>query len=391
MSFPEFMAEDIPEPSGQFLLYQTEDGRSRVECRFEAETLWLSQALMAELFDTSPQNITLHLKSLYEDGEIVEAATCKEFLQVRQEGSRTVRRGVKHYNLDAILALGFRVRSPRGTQFRQWATAQLREFLTQGFIMDDERMKNPDQSIYFERVLERIRDIRSSEKVFWRKVCDIYATSIDYDPKAETSEKFFATIQNKMHWAAHGQTAAEVIHHRVDARKPNMGVMSFQGTTPRKSEVSIGKNYLNEEELEMLNRIVTAYLEFAELRAKRREKAKALRYPAVSPDLRLFHCSPITAHSALPPLSAFDSFVVQAKWLRSVKKIATAHSAFTLSDFPHLFPRAHRCRHRTPLRPQRGCHRRRRRAARTAAQTPSPARRLRSDRRRPRHTGSHPV
>jgi len=265
------MSEELPEPSGEFLLYQTEDGRSRVECRFGDETLWLSQALMAELFDTSPQNITLHLKSLYEDGEIAEAATCKEFLQVRQEGNRTVRRGVKHYNLDAILAVGFRVRSPRGTQFRQWATAQLREFLTQGFIMDDERMKNPDQSVYFERVLERIRDIRSSEKVFWRKVCDIYATSIDYDPKAETSEKFFATIQNKMHWAAHGQTAAEVIFNRVDARKLNMGVMSFEGSKPRKSEVTIGKNYLNEEELEMLNRIVTAYLEFAELRAKRGE------------------------------------------------------------------------------------------------------------------------
>lgn len=265
------MSEELPAPSGEFLLYQTEDGRSRVECRFGDETLWLSQALMAELFDTSPQNITLHLKSLYEDGEIAEAATCKEFLQVRQEGNRTVRRGVKHYNLDAILAVGFRVRSPRGTQFRQWATAQLREFLTQGFIMDDERMKNPDQSVYFERVLERIRDIRSSEKVFWRKVCDIYATSIDYDPKAETSEKFFATIQNKMHWAAHGQTAAEVIFNRVDARKLNMGVMSFEGSKPRKSEVTIGKNYLNEEELEMLNRIVTAYLEFAELRAKRGE------------------------------------------------------------------------------------------------------------------------
>jgi hypothetical protein len=178
---------------------------------------------------------------------------------------------VDYYRLEAVLAVGYRVRSSRGTQFRQWATAQLREFLTQGFIMDDERMKNPDQSVYFERVLERIRDIRSSEKVFWRKICDIYATSIDYDPKAETSEQFFATIQNKMHWAAHGQTAAEVIFIRADARKPNMGVTSFLGATPRKSEVTIGKNYLNEKELEMLNRIVTAYLEFAELRAKRRE------------------------------------------------------------------------------------------------------------------------
>ncbi len=282
------MADQSPESPGQFLLYQTEDGLSRVECRFQDETLWLSQALMAELFDTSPQNITLHLKALYEDGEISEAATCKEYLQVRQEGKRTVRRAVKHYNLDAILAVGFRVRSARGTQFRQWATTHLREFLTQGFLMDDERMRNPGQSVYFERVLERIRDIRSSEKVFWRKVCDIYATSIDYDPKAETSEKFFATIQNKMHWAAHGQTAAEVIFNRVDSRKPNMGVMSFQGNSPRKSEVTIGKNYLNEEELDTLNRIVTAYLEFAELRAKRREAMRMVDWIAKLDDfLRL--------------------------------------------------------------------------------------------------------
>jgi len=264
------MADDFPESSGKFLLYQTEDGSSRVECRLQDETLWLSQALMAELFDTSPQNITLHLKSLYEEGEITEVATCKEFLQVRQEGSRTVRRGVKHYNLDAILAVGYRVRSARGTQFRQWATAQLKEFLTQGFIMDDERMKNPDQSVYFERVLGRIRDIRSSEKVFWRKVCDIYATSIDYDPKQEVAEKFFATIQNKMHWAAHGQTAAEVIFHRADAAQANMGVTVFPGGAPRKADVIVAKNYLNEEELSMLNRIVTAYLEFAEIQAIRR-------------------------------------------------------------------------------------------------------------------------
>ncbi len=299
------MADHSPESSGQFLLYQTEDGLSRVECRFEAETLWLSQALMAELFATTPQNITLHLKALYEEGEISEAATCKEYLQVRQEGKRTVRRGVKHYNLDAILAVGFRVRSPRGTQFRQWAAAQLREFLTQGILMDDERMKNPDQSVYFERVLERIRDIRSSEKVFWRKVCDIYATSIDYDPKADASQQFFATIQNKMHWAAHGQTAAEVVFHRVDASKPNMGIMSFQGKSPRKSEVAIGKNYLNEEELDTLNRIVTAYLEFAELRAKRREPMRMVDWIAKLDDfLRLSdyevltHAGKITAEQA---------------------------------------------------------------------------------------------
>ena len=262
------MNNDFPQPSGDFLLYQTEDGRSRIECRLRDETLWLSLNQISELFDRDKSVISKHLKNIFEEGELARGSVVAQNATTAADG-KTYQ--VDYYRLEAVLAVGYRVRSARGTQFRQWATAQLREFLTQGFIMDDERMKNPDQSVYFERVLERIRDIRSSEKVFWRKVCDIYATSIDYDPRAETSEKFFATIQNKMHWAAHGQTAAEVIFNRVDARKLNMGVMSFEGPTLRKSEVTIGKNYLNEEELEMLNRIVTAYLEFAELRAKRGE------------------------------------------------------------------------------------------------------------------------
>ncbi len=262
------MAEETPTPGGEFLLYQTEDGQSRIECRLRDETLWLSLKQISELFDRDKSVISKHLRNIFGDGELARDSVVAQNATTAADG-KTYQ--VDYYRLEAVLAVGYRVRSARGTQFRQWATAQLQEFLTQGFIMDDERMKNPDQSVYFERVLERIRDIRSSEKVFWRKVCDIYATSIDYDPRAGTSEKFFATIQNKMHWAAHGQTAAEVVFNRVDARKPNMGVMSFQGSALRKSEVIIGKNYLNEEELEMLNRIVTAYLEFAELRAKRRE------------------------------------------------------------------------------------------------------------------------
>ena len=262
------MPDDQQPPTGEFLLYQTEDGRSRIECRLRDETLWLSLNQISELFDRDKSVISKHLKNIFEEGELVRDSVVAQNATTAADG-KTYQ--VDYYRLEAVLAVGYRVRSSRGTQFRQWATAQLREFLTQGFIMDDERMKNPDQSVYFERVLERIRDIRSSEKVFWRKICDIYATSIDYDPKAETSEQFFATIQNKMHWAAHGQTAAEVIFNRADARKPNIGVTSFLGATPRKSEVTIGKNYLNEKELEMLNRIVTAYLEFAELRAKRRE------------------------------------------------------------------------------------------------------------------------
>jgi hypothetical protein len=261
------MADDLPMPSGDFLLYQTEDGKQRIECRMADETLWLSLNQIAALFDRDKSVISKHLKNIFDDGEIARESVVARIATTAADG-KTYQ--VEYYRLEAVLAVGFRVRSPRGTQFRQWATAQLQEFLTQGFLMDDERMKNPDQSVYFERVLGRIRDIRSSEKVFWRKVCDIYATSIDYDPKHEVAEKFFATIQNKMHWATHGQTAAEVIFHRADATRPHMGLTVFPGGAPRKSDVSVAKNYLNEEELGLLNRIVTAYLEFAEIQALRR-------------------------------------------------------------------------------------------------------------------------
>lgn len=255
------------------LLYQTEDGRTRIACRLEEETLWLSQAQMAELFQTTPQNITLHLKDIYAEGEQSEAATCKEYLQVRTEGNRSVSRQVKHYRLEVVLAVGFRVRSHRGTQFRQWATEQLREYLVKGFAMDDARLKDPSgpgDEAYFEELLARIRDIRSSEKVFYRKVLEIYATSIDYDPGVEASQRFFKTVQNKMHWAAHGHTAAELVALRADAQKPNMGLTSWAGSKPRQADVTIAKNYLHADELEVLNRVVTAYLEFAELQAMNR-------------------------------------------------------------------------------------------------------------------------
>ena len=261
------MSENIPVPGGEFLLYQTEDGQNRVECRFADENLWMSQAGMAELFQTSKQNIAKHLKAIFAEGELVQNSVVNSWLTTAADGKRY---RVEYYNLSAILAVGYRVRSTRGTQFRRWATTQLNEYLVKGFVMDDERLKNPDTGVYFEQLLERIRDIRSSEKVFWRKVLDIYATSIDYDPSADASKQFFATIQNKMHWAAHGQTAAEVIDRRADASQPNMGLTSFSGRRPRRSEVSVAKNYLNDEELEMLNRIVVAYLEFAELQARGR-------------------------------------------------------------------------------------------------------------------------
>lgn len=269
------MADQTPKPpQSSIVLYRTEDGRTRIECRFEGETIWLTQALMAELFQTTPQNITLHLKSLYEEGELDEAATCKDHLQVRDEGGRQVRRTLRYYSLPAILAVGYRVRSLRGTQFRQWATARLSEFLIKGFTIDDERLKNPPgpgHKDYFDDLLERIRDIRSSERRFYQKVLDIYATSADYTPDAEVSRLFFATVQNKMHWASHGHTAAEVIHLRADSAAPRMGLRTTRpGGIIRKDDVSIAKNYLNEDELHAHNRIVSAYLEFAELQALNR-------------------------------------------------------------------------------------------------------------------------
>jgi hypothetical protein len=229
---------------------------------------------MAEIFETTPQNVTIHLKKVYKDGEIDEVSTCKEYLQVRQEGLREVSRQLLHYRLEAILAVGFRVRSQRGTQFRQWAISRLEEYLRKGFTMDDERLKNPPGPgvpDYFDELLERIRDIRSSERRFYQKVLDIYATSIDYTPDAELSEEFFATVQNKMHWATHGRTAAEIIHERADGTKPLMGMKTTRpGGIIKREDAAIAKNYLTEEELHVLNRIVNFYLEFAELQALQR-------------------------------------------------------------------------------------------------------------------------
>lgn len=254
---------------GQILLYQTDTQGLRLECRFEGETLWLSLNQMAELYGRDKSVISKHLKGIYDDGELRREATVAKYATVQTEGVRQVERQIEYFNLEAIFAVGYRVRSPQGVQFRSWATAQLKEFAIKGFVMDDERLKNPDSSVYFEQLLARIRDIRSSEKVFWRKVCDIYATSIDYDGKAESSQRFFAQVQNKMHWATHGHTAAELIHLRADAEKPNAGLTHFAGEEPRKADMTVAKNYLTEQELSQLNRLVTSYLEFAELQAQR--------------------------------------------------------------------------------------------------------------------------
>jgi len=269
------MTDAATKGASELILYQTEDGRTRIECRFEGETLWLTQAQIAELFQTTPQNITLHLKDIFADDELSEEATCKDYLQVRREGQRQVTRSLRHYSLDAILAVGFRVRSHRGTQFRQWATARLSEYLVKGFTMDDERLKDPPGSgrgDYFDELLERIREIRASERRFYQKVLEIYATSVDYKPDAELSQLFFATVQNKMHWATHGHTAAEIVHARADATKPFMGMQSTRpGGIVRKEDAAIAKNYLTESELQVLSRIVSLYIEYAELQALERK------------------------------------------------------------------------------------------------------------------------
>ena len=257
--------------SSEIVLYQTEDGKTRLQVRLENETVWLTQAAMAELFQTTPQNITLHLRNIYEEGELAEPGTCKDFLQVQDEGSRQVHRSRKSYNLDVIISVGYRVKSHRGTQFRIWATQRLREYIIKGFTLDDERLKQAGGGNYFDELLARIRDIRSSEKVFWRKVLDIYATSIDYDPNTDTSSEFFAVVQNKMHWVTHGHTAAEIIAARSDAGKPHMGLTSWTGAKPTQSDAEIAKNYLTHEEIDTLNRIVSIYLDFAELQALNRK------------------------------------------------------------------------------------------------------------------------
>ena len=252
----------------EILLYQTEDGQTRLEVQLRAETVWLSLNQLAELFQRDKSVISRHIKNIFEEGELEQDRVVANFATTAADGKTY---HVEYFNLDVIISVGYRVKSHRGTQFRIWATQRLREYIIKGFTLDDERLKRRGGGNYFEELLARIRDIRSSEKVFWRKVLDIYATSIDYDPRIETSKLFFATVQNKMHWAVHGQMAAEVIHQRADATRENMGLTNWLGTKPSKEEVCIAKNYLTVEELEALNRIVTAYLEFAEIQALNRK------------------------------------------------------------------------------------------------------------------------
>lgn len=252
--------------SSELIIYQSEDGQTKIQTRLENETVWLTQDQMALLFGKAKSTINEHIKNIYKEKELEESTTMKKF-----GNSEFQQKAFNYYNLDVIISVGYRVKSLQGTKFRQWATARLREYLVKGFTMNDELLKQAGGGDYFEELLARIRDIRSSEKVFWRKVLDVYATSIDYDPNTETSQTFFKTIQNKMHWAAHGQTAAEVIYSRIDAAKPFLGLTNFKGEQPTQQEISIAKNYLNEQELNVLNRMVTAYLEVAELQALNRK------------------------------------------------------------------------------------------------------------------------
>ncbi len=265
------MTDNLPLTQSQILIYQTEDGRTRIDVRLENETVWLSLNQMAELFQRDKSVISRHIRNVFEEGELLRESTVAKYATVQSEGTRRVTRAVDYYNLDMIISVGYRVRSHRGTQFRIWATQRLREYIIKGFTLDDERLKQAGGGIYFDELLARIRDIRASEKVFWRKVLDIYATSIDYDPNTEISRNFFAVIQNKMHWAAHGHTAAEIVARRADAAKPHMGLTAWAGDKPRKTDAEIAKNYLTEKELNVLNRIVTTYLEFAELQALNRK------------------------------------------------------------------------------------------------------------------------
>ena len=263
-----------PNPGGEIVLFQTGDEQTRIEVRLQEETVWLTQLQMAELFQTTPQNITLHLKGIFSEGELEESATCKDYLQVRDEGERRVTRKLRHYNLEAILAVGYRVRSLRGTQFRQWATARLKEYLVKGFVLDDERLKNPGpgRPDYFDELLAQIRDIRASEQRMYLRVREILALAADYEPGEAETQVFFQTVQNKLHFAVSGKTAPEIITDRADAAKPNMGLTTWKGAVVRKGDVTVAKNYLRDEEISELNRIVTMFLDYGEDQAKRRKQ-----------------------------------------------------------------------------------------------------------------------
>jgi hypothetical protein len=308
--------------SSDLILYQTEDGRTHLQVRLENQTVWLTQSQMAELFQTSIPNVNMHLRNLFRESELQADSVIKEFLITAADGKNY---RTKFYNLDVIISVGYRVKSSRGTQFRIWATQRLREYIVKGFALDDERLKQ--SSDYFDELLQRIREIRLSERNFYRKICDIYQTSVDYDPSAEMTQRFFQTVQNKMHWAAHGHTAAEVIHQRADAAKPNAGLTSWSGSKPRKVDTSVAKNYLNQEELKRLGLIVSQYLDFAELQALDRRQMRMQdwisrldAFLGAGGQNILGHAGKISAEQAkLKADSEFDKFEVKRRAFEDAK------------------------------------------------------------------------
>jgi hypothetical protein len=307
--------------NGELIIYTTEDGRVSMQLRVQDGTVWMTQMEMAELFQSSKQNVSLHIKNILDEGELSEEATVKESLTVQTEGTRGVKRRILLYNLDMIIAVGYRVRSPRGTQFRQWATSTLKEYLVKGFAMDDQRLKEPGGWDYFDELLERIRDIRASEKRFYQKVRDIFTTSVDYDSRSDEAHTFFKKVQNKMLWAVTKETAAELICHRADATLSNMGLTSWKGSRVRKQDVTIAKNYLKQEEIDELNRIVTMYLDYAEDQAKRRKSMTMREWEGKLDAFLSFNERDVLTHSGKVKavvaealaLERFEQFVAQRR------------------------------------------------------------------------------
>ena len=305
-----------PEPT-DFLFYNTEDGKTRVRLLVDGHTCWMTQLQIAELFDTSKQNVSLHIQNIYDDSELPEEATVKDYLTVQTEGERQVSRPLKHYNLEMILAIGYRVRSPRGTQFRRWATETLHEFLVKGFVLDDERLKSAEVTFgkdYFDELLERIRDIRASERRFYQKLTDIYATSSDYDSHLPETQTFFSTVQNKLEWAITGKTAAELIQDRANAERTNMGLTTWKNTPDgaiRKGDVTVAKNYLSQDEISELNRIVTMYLDYAEDQASRQQATTMNQWTDKLDSFLQFNDRDVLSHSGSIKKSVADKFAKQ--------------------------------------------------------------------------------
>ncbi len=329
---------DENQNKSEIILYQTEDGQTKLEVRLEDETIWLTQAAMADLFQTTTANINIHIKSIYTEGELRPEATIKENLIVRKEGSRDVKRSVMFYCLPIILAVGYRVHSHRGTQFRRWATERLNEYLVKGFAMDDERLKQGVNigSDYFDEILERIRDIRSSEKRFYQKIRDIYKLAVDYDPKAEETLEFFKIVQNKLHYAISGKTAAEIISERADASKPNMGLTAWKGVKVRQGDVTIAKNYLNEKEMEQLNRIVTMYLDYAEDQARRHRQIFMRDWRKKLDAFLKFNERDILEHAGTVTKEVADALALEHYEVFNKNRLKSEAEAETLADYEAL-------------------------------------------------------